>query len=296
MKKIAKLCLCLLLVMTLVTPVFAAENPSVTYYGHEKGVKLANGSGGETTDLFSDAFKGVMPGDVITETITVSNQSTDTDYVKMYLQAVAQTDSEMLDFLSQLEMKVWNGDKLVYHASPDKTTGLTKPVLLGQLDAKESLELKVELIVPLTLSNKYADCTGEVTWKFTAEQGEYAHMSFTVTKIWTDKEADHPDRITVTLFKDGEPYAHKYLNEENGWTYTWKNLPDGGHNWYALEVVPKGYTVKYEHSKYETVMYNTATLIQTGQLNWPVPVMAALGVLLVGGGLILVRKDRKEHD
>lgn len=316
MKRIIKvfssLLLIALLAVTMVMPAFAADAASVTYYGHEKGFGFEPGSAYTDSDLFSEAFKGVMPGDVVTETITVTNESTDSDYIKLYMQAKAHgtanpmspnvaaeeaSAAEMNDFLAQLEMKVWNGDRLIYQASPDKTAGLTNPVLLGQFDTGEGTTLKVELIVPLTLGNEYADRVGEVDWLFTAEQGDHPHMNFTVTKVWTDKEADHPDQITVTLFKDGDPYAHKYLNEENGWTYTWTNLPDGGYNWYALEVVPKGYTVEYEHSKYETVMYNTASLIQTGQLNWPVPVLVAAGVLLMTAGLILIRKDRKEeHD
>lgn len=297
MKRCSAVTVLVLLVITLVTPAFAAESPSLTYYGHEQGFGIDTGSVYSDSDLFSDAFKGVMPGDVITETISVTNKSTDSDYIELLLQAKPHDDAAMADFLAQLEMKVWNGDTLIYHASPDKSAGLTNPVSLGRLDSGRSLQLKVELIVPLTLGNEYADRVGEVDWVFTARQGDHPHMSFTVTKIWVDKTADHPDQITVTLFKDGAPYAHKYLNEENGWTYTWTNLPDGGYNWYALEVVPKGYMVEYEHSKYETVMYNTASLIQTGQLNWPVPILAAAGVLLMTAGLILLGKDRsKEHD
>jgi len=44
--------------------------------------------------------------------------------------------------------------------------------------------------------------------------------------------------------------------------------------------IPKGY-VPYYNARYGTVtITNTAMLLQTGQLNWPIPVLCGLGVLL----------------
>ena len=87
MKVLTSALLIALLAVTVVTPAFAAEPASVTYYGHEKGFGFEPGSDYTNSDLFSEAFKGVMPGDVITETITVTNESTDSDYIKLYMQA-----------------------------------------------------------------------------------------------------------------------------------------------------------------------------------------------------------------
>lgn len=40
---------------------------------------------------------------------------------------------------------------------------------------------------------------------------------------------------------------------------------------------------------------NTKTLIQTGQLNWPIWVLAAAGILLVVLGVVILTK-RKQND
>ena len=38
---------------------------------------------------------------------------------------------------------------------------------------------------------------------------------------------------------------------------------------------------------------NTSTLIQTGQMNWPIPVLGGLGLLLIACGFIVMAKKRK---
>lgn len=40
----------------------------------------------------------------------------------------------------------------------------------------------------------------------------------------------------------------------------------------------------------------TRVLIQTGQLNWPIPVLGGLAVVLVVVGVVLTRKKAKKHD
>ena len=40
---------------------------------------------------------------------------------------------------------------------------------------------------------------------------------------------------------------------------------------------------------------NTASLIQTGQLNWPIMVFGLLGILLVLAGLLMMRKRKHER-
>ena len=40
---------------------------------------------------------------------------------------------------------------------------------------------------------------------------------------------------------------------------------------------------------------NTSTLIQTGQLIWPIPVLAAGGMLFIAVGITLLQKKRKTN-
>lgn len=68
-----------------------------------------------------------------------------------------------------------------------------------------------------------------------------------VKKKWVLQEmnpAKLPDGITVHLTKDGEPYSHSMvLNEENGWTYTWTGLPADGSEYDVTEDQVPGFTI-----------------------------------------------------
>jgi len=67
-----------------------------------------------------------------------------------------------------------------------------------------------------------------------------------VKKTWILQDvnpAKIPDGITVHLTKDGKPYSHSMvLNEENGWTYTWTGLPADGSVYEVTEDQVPGFT------------------------------------------------------
>jgi len=69
MKKITKIITILLLAVSFSVPVYAAEG-TVTYDGDAKEFIFKPGSDYSPTDLFSE-FKGVMPGDTLSQKITV---------------------------------------------------------------------------------------------------------------------------------------------------------------------------------------------------------------------------------
>lgn len=182
-KILAFLTLSAVILSALTVSAFAADS-SVTFNGHDDGFEFAPGSEYTATDLF-DNFKGCMPGDTLTETITVSNESSDSDYIKMYIRALphdeennhlsekvseTETTASMKDFLSQLKMDVYNGDALIFSASPNELDGLSENVLLGTFRKGESSTLTVELSVPVDLSNEYAHRVGEVDWVFLTEE------------------------------------------------------------------------------------------------------------------------------
>ena len=133
-------------------------------------------------------------------------------------------------------------------------------------------------------------------------------ISRKVLKIWDDKgyESSRPKEITVYLLKNGEVFDTVKLNKENNWRYTWDDLEDG-HRWIVTEKVPGGYTVKVERIGITHVITNSIKkeeppvvpitpitppkpedpqLPQTGQLWWPVPLMAVLGLLFITAGII----------
>lgn len=302
--RIAVSVLAVVLLVCSAAPTLAVEQV-VTWQGQEKGFGFAPGSEYTATDLFG-SFKGIMPGDRLTETITLNNAATDTDYIRLYLRAVphgednaptasgsGETVATMADFLSQLTMRVYNGETLIYEASPDKTAGLTENVFLSQLSSGDSTTLKAELEVPFALSNRYANCLGEVDWVFTAEQF-HTPQSITVKKLWSDNGKNRPTSVTVALYNGDAKVDTVTLSAGNNWTHTWQDL-DGLGDWSVKEInIPTGYKATYKTKDGVTTITNRTSLIQTGQLNWPIPVLGGLGLLLVLLGLILVVKERKQ--
>ena len=245
MKKLLSLVMIAAALAALTVPALAAD--SVVRREGTSGLVIETvGSGYTDTDLFG-SFKNVMPGDELTEDITVKNSVNGFDYVKLYIRAVPhdeqgnlltydeafenedgkdkqniegmrdETVATMADFLAQLSMDVYlvNADdtkEIIFSASPDQSAQLTDSVLLGTFAKGESAKLQAVLHVPAGLDNKYANRVGEVDWLFTVE----------------------------------------------------------GFN-------------------------NEKPLIPTGQLNWPVAVFGALGVLLIAGGIIVLTKKKKNE-
>ena len=59
--------------------------------------------------------------------------------------------------------------------------------------------------------------------------------------------------------------------------------------------IPKGFTATYKQSGYIFTVINTSTLIQTGQLIWPIPVLAISGMLFIAVGIMFLQKKRKTN-
>ena len=91
-------------------------------------------------------------------------------------------------------------------------------------------------------------------------------------------------------------------------THTWTALGSEIHldcsrynnvaeDWCVLETgALNGYTPTYHTNGNVVTITNTATLIQTGQLHWPVPVLGSLGVLAMVRGLCAMgRKSQKSN-
>ena len=182
-KTIASLVMMLVLLLGIGAPAYA--DGTVSYKGGAEKFVFLPGSSYTDTDLF-DGFKGVMPGDTLTQTVEVRNRFLGTGSVKIYLRAVAhdeqtnplspnvaaagETVASMSDFLSKLYMEVWQGDKCIYTGTPDQLDGLKNNVLLANVPRGKSVELTVVLGVPSDLGNEYANRVGEVDWVFTAEE------------------------------------------------------------------------------------------------------------------------------
>lgn len=122
-------------------------------------------------------------------------------------------------------------------------------------------------------------------------------LDITVHKVWSDDNGKaRPSSVTVTLYNGDIAYDRVRLSAHNNWTYTWKD-PDAYGNWQVTETnIPKGYVPSYSVSGNIVTVTNTRSLIQTGQLNWPIWVLGGAGLALVAlGGAMLVKKKKQNN-
>ncbi len=123
-------------------------------------------------------------------------------------------------------------------------------------------------------------------------------LDLTVCKRWSgDDGKDRPDSVTVTLYNGNVAYDTVRLGAWNNWSHSW-NDPSACGNWQVVETnIPKGYVPSYSVSGNHVTITNTRSLIQTGQLNWPIWVLGGAGLALVALGVVLLvmRKKKKNR-
>lgn len=115
-----------------------------------------------------------------------------------------------------------------------------------------------------------------------------------VEKIWNDDGKNRPESVDVQLFKNDTLVDTVRLDDSMEWNYTWKNLPyeDG---WNVKEkAIPEGYTATYQRNGMNFTICNTEKLAQTGQLKWPIPVLACSGLVLVILGIAVFTSGKKQ--
>ena len=171
MKKIIALLFTVVLLLSSTVTVFAADG-KVTYSGNAGSFVFEPGSDHSLTDLFPN-FKGVMPGDTLTQKITVKNDADNKVKVKIYIRSLgAHEDS--VEFLSQLGLKVSKSsdNKMAYmfDAAANETAQLTDWVCLGTLYSGGEVNLDVTLNVPVELDNMFQNKIGYLDWEFMIEE------------------------------------------------------------------------------------------------------------------------------
>lgn len=151
-----------------------------------------------------------------------------------------------------------------------------------------------------------------------------------VEKIWLDNENENgtrPQSITVRLIKDGGIYRELELTGETGWRGVFQDVPSDA-SYSIMEKEIPNYSAAYTKSADNGfIITNTAVpgnssigvppepfvpgltdkttqtsavasepvaIPQTGSLNWPVPVLAVLGIIFLIIGFILLPPKRSD--
>ncbi len=171
MKRLLTLFILLVVLLSSALPSHAADG-KVTYSGDAGNFVFEPGSNHSLTDLFPN-FKGVMPGDSLTQTITVNNKASNKVKVKIYIRSLgAHEDS--VEFLSQLQLKIQksttNTMPYMFDAAADQTAQLSDWVCLGTLYSGGKVNLDVTLKVPTTLDNTFQNKIGYLDWEFKIEE------------------------------------------------------------------------------------------------------------------------------
>lgn len=156
---------------TMTFSVFAADRTTQVGMYLEKGenqnLKFKDGAG----NRFS--FDNVLPGDTLTQNITIENRRN--EKVAVYFKASSIDNTALME---QIELTIVSGGVYLYQGSlsgkvasiyGDQVAVNTKGIPLGTCAPYSYHYVTAELKIPITLDNDYAEAVGNVTWAFYAE-------------------------------------------------------------------------------------------------------------------------------
>lgn len=171
MKKILTFLMVFAILLTCALPA-SAENGHVSYDGIAGQFVFGPGSDYSLTDLFPN-FKNVMPGETLTQQITVRNDSSHDVKVKIYIRALGAHE-ESAEFLSYMSLQVKKSDEnemaYMFDAAANETAQLTDWVCLGMLYSGGEVNLDVILHVSNQMGNEFQNYAGYLDWEFMVEE------------------------------------------------------------------------------------------------------------------------------
>lgn len=149
-----------------------AQNGRVIYGGNAGNFVFEPGTEHSLTDLFPN-FKGVMPGDTLTQKITVNNKADHKVRARIFIRSLGAKEGSQ-EFLSKLKLKVAaskdNEMAYMFDAAANETADLSEWTYLGVLYSGGKVDLDVTLEVPTELDNEFQDSIGLLVWEFMVEE------------------------------------------------------------------------------------------------------------------------------
>ena len=160
------------LFLLLVSSLSVAAKGRVTFLSDSDRFIFDPGSPHSPTDLFS-SYKNLMPGDSVSQEITVKNGASYETKVKLYVRSFgAEEGSEA--FLSKLHLTVakveQNEMAYMFDAAADQGAVMADWVYLGTLYSGGEVNLVLNLAIPLELGNEYQNAAGTIRWEFKVEK------------------------------------------------------------------------------------------------------------------------------
>lgn len=156
----------LLMGMSMVT--FAAVDvPTVTFdadaevFSYENTDTYTDADGTEFPDLFPE-FKGAIPGDSFTQEIIVNAENIEAQTVNIYL----HSENANEDYETIMESVLFT---VTYEGEEIASGTLEEGILLGSFTADDTMDIVVEMAIPITVGNEIADLYGTIDWVFVAE-------------------------------------------------------------------------------------------------------------------------------
>lgn len=158
---------CLILATTGNSVALAANDkvsgPAITYTEAKNAISFS-GTGANNSDLFPK-FKGLVPGDSVTQTITLISDKTNTNNCTFSMKA-ANSDKKDKDFLNYLYLSVEKDGEKISSGKAAAGEGLNQWADLGTLAAGESLTVKVTLNVDKGMDNDFQNYDCKIRWMF----------------------------------------------------------------------------------------------------------------------------------
>lgn len=159
----------LILVLSLASFIFVAQpSAAVSVTDSQLSYKGTSTDGQAEFELQSadllEAFKAIMPGDKVTQKLTIKNESSKATTISL---AIVATDPLDLAFLEQLSLTLTASGKELYKGQIEEITK-TNGLELGEFAVNQTRDYYLVLEVPLELDNQYNGYQTISEWTFLA--------------------------------------------------------------------------------------------------------------------------------